>query len=99
MSWDSQIRGGLSPAAATLRRPQAHATSHTACAPLHAPSPIRISPFAGVRNAQARNIMKGMRPGERALFYHSSCKVPGVVGVVQVGLGCGTRARAAAQQQ
>ncbi|KAG2451352.1 hypothetical protein HYH02_003956 [Chlamydomonas schloesseri] len=40
--------------------------------------------WEGVRNAQARNIMKGMKLGDEALFYHSSCKVPACVGVVRV---------------
>ncbi len=39
----------------------------------------------GVRNYQARNFMRDeMEIGDRVLFYHSSCKVPGVVGIVQV---------------
>lgn len=28
-----------------------------------------------MRNAQARNIMRGMALGDEAFFYHSSCKV------------------------
>eukprot|EP00928_Gymnodinium_smaydae_P065288 TRINITY_DN48456_c0_g1_i1.p2 TRINITY_DN48456_c0_g1~~TRINITY_DN48456_c0_g1_i1.p2 ORF type:complete len:176 (-),score=47.82 TRINITY_DN48456_c0_g1_i1:188-715(-) len=38
----------------------------------------------GVRNAQARNNMKAMKPGDECLFYHSSCSAVGVVGVVAV---------------
>jgi len=39
----------------------------------------------GVRNFQARNFMRdGMRRGDLAFFYHSSCDEPGVVGVVQI---------------
>ena len=39
----------------------------------------------GVRNYQARNFMRDeMEIGDRVLFYLSSCKVPGVVGIVQV---------------
>ena len=39
---------------------------------------------AGVRNYVARNYMRGMKVGDEAFFYHSSCKVPGIVGVVKV---------------
>ncbi|PNW75076.1 hypothetical protein CHLRE_12g497650v5 [Chlamydomonas reinhardtii] len=46
--------------------------------------PESIGHWEGVRNAQARNIMRGMRLGDEALFYHSSCKVPAAVGVVRV---------------
>lgn len=38
----------------------------------------------GVRNYQARNHMMSMKVGQRVLFYHSNCKPPGVVGVVEV---------------
>lgn len=39
----------------------------------------------GIRNYQARNIMRDqMKLGDLGFFYHSSCKVPGVVGVVEV---------------
>ena len=41
-------------------------------------------PWTGVRNYQARNHMRAMRPGDAVLFYHSSCAVPAVVGVAQV---------------
>jgi len=34
----------------------------------------------GVRNYQARNFMREMKRGDQALFYHSSCATPGVVG-------------------
>lgn len=39
---------------------------------------------AGVRNYVARNHLRGMQLGDRAFFYHSSCKVPGIVGIVEV---------------
>lgn len=43
------------------------------------------APWIGVRNYQARNFMRdGMRPGDRVLFYHSSCPEPGVAGVAEV---------------
>ena len=39
----------------------------------------------GVRNYQARNIMRDdMKVGDLALFYHSNCKPPHVVGVARV---------------
>ncbi|AKH19680.1 EVE domain-containing protein [Sedimenticola thiotaurini] len=39
----------------------------------------------GIRNYQARNfMMRDMKPGDEVLFYHSSCKVPGVVGLARV---------------
>lgn len=38
----------------------------------------------GVRNFQARNFLREMRVGDLALFYHSSCDVPGVAGIVKV---------------
>jgi predicted RNA-binding protein with PUA-like domain len=41
--------------------------------------------WEGVRNYQARNMLRDdFRVGDRAFFYHSSCDVPGVAGVVQV---------------
>lgn len=40
--------------------------------------------WTGVRNFQARNYMREMRPGDKVLFYHSSCKVPGVYGIAEV---------------
>ena len=48
-----------------------------------AAKPGATGEWDGVRNAQARNIMQGMKLGDQALFYHSSCKSPGVVGVVE----------------
>eukprot|EP00193_Tetraselmis_chui_P015921 CAMPEP_0177791226 /NCGR_PEP_ID=MMETSP0491_2-20121128/23811_1 /TAXON_ID=63592 /ORGANISM="Tetraselmis chuii, Strain PLY429" /LENGTH=219 /DNA_ID=CAMNT_0019313425 /DNA_START=184 /DNA_END=844 /DNA_ORIENTATION=- len=38
----------------------------------------------GVRNYQARNVMKSMSLGDKVFFYHSSCKVPGITGVAEV---------------
>ncbi|KXZ43333.1 hypothetical protein GPECTOR_94g655 [Gonium pectorale] len=46
--------------------------------------PNSTSCWEGVRNAQARNIMRSMKLGDQAFFYHSSCKVPAVVGLVEV---------------
>jgi len=42
------------------------------------------TPWSGVRNFQARNFIREMRPGDGVLFYHSSCKVPGVYGIAKV---------------
>lgn len=44
----------------------------------------KVTPWTGVRNFQARNFMQSMRRGDAILFYHSSCKVPGVYGIAQV---------------
>ena len=38
----------------------------------------------GVRNYQARNHMRTMQVGDEAFFYHSNCKVPGIVGLMIV---------------
>uniref|UniRef100_A0A383V9Z6 Thymocyte nuclear protein 1 n=1 Tax=Tetradesmus obliquus TaxID=3088 RepID=A0A383V9Z6_TETOB len=46
--------------------------------------PNQTEGWDGVRNAQARNNMRSMRLGDLAFFYHSSCKVPGIVGIVKV---------------
>jgi predicted RNA-binding protein with PUA-like domain len=48
-------------------------------------APNRTTGWEGVRNYQARNMLRDdFRVGDRAFFYHSSCDVPGVAGVVQV---------------
>lgn len=38
----------------------------------------------GVRNYQARNFLRQMQVGDLALFYHSNCKVPAVVGLMRI---------------
>ena len=39
----------------------------------------------GVRNYQARNYMRDhMQVGDLAFFYHSSCAVPGVYGIIEI---------------
>ena len=41
----------------------------------------------GVRNYQARNFMRDqMQPGDKVLFYHSSCAEPGIAGLAEVGV-------------
>jgi len=44
----------------------------------------KISSWDGVRNYQARNFMLEMKRGDKILFYHSSAKEVGVVGVMSV---------------
>jgi predicted RNA-binding protein with PUA-like domain len=38
----------------------------------------------GIRNYQARNYMRSMQVGDRAFFYHSNAKPPGIVGLMEV---------------
>jgi predicted RNA-binding protein with PUA-like domain len=38
----------------------------------------------GIRNYQARNFMRSMQEGDNAFFYHSNCKPPGIVGLMEV---------------
>ena len=39
----------------------------------------------GVRNYQARNMMRDqMKQGDRVFFYHSNCAEPGIVGIMEV---------------
>lgn len=47
-------------------------------------SPKQTTPWEGVRNYQARNFIREMAEGDLAFFYHSSCKVPGIVAIVEV---------------
>ncbi len=45
----------------------------------------RQSSWFGVRNYLSRNYMRdSMRVGDRVLFYHSSCPVPGIYGIARV---------------
>ncbi|OSX59516.1 hypothetical protein POSPLADRAFT_1150140 [Postia placenta MAD-698-R-SB12] len=37
---------------------------------------VKTTPWEGVRNAEARNLMKEMKVGDKVLFYHSNCKTP-----------------------
>jgi len=47
--------------------------------------PGGTEPWDGVRNYQARNMMRDqMQPGDQVFFYHSNCKVPGIVGIAEV---------------
>jgi predicted RNA-binding protein with PUA-like domain len=39
----------------------------------------------GVRNYQARNMMRDdMKRGDQVFFYHSNCEQPGIVGIMEV---------------
>ena len=45
----------------------------------------KVTAWTGVRNYQARNFMRdAMQKGDRGFFYHSSCEVPGIAGIVEV---------------
>ena len=45
----------------------------------------RREPWDGIRNYQARNMMRDeMRIGDEVFFYHSNCKEPGIVGISRV---------------
>lgn len=47
--------------------------------------PLKTEPWDGVRNYQARNMMRDeMKPGDQAFFYHSACEEPGIVGIVRI---------------
>jgi len=41
-------------------------------------------PWDGIRNAVASNNMRAMNPGDLAFFYESNCKVPGIVGTMEI---------------
>jgi predicted RNA-binding protein with PUA-like domain len=45
---------------------------------------VKRAAWTGVRNYQARNHMRSMKVGDRALFYHSSAEPPGVAGLAEV---------------
>ncbi len=40
--------------------------------------------WEGVRNYQARNLMREMKAGDQVLYYHSRSTPPGVVGIAEV---------------
>ena len=40
--------------------------------------------WEGVRNYQARNFLRAMKQGDRAIFYHSNAKPPAAAGIVEV---------------
>jgi predicted RNA-binding protein with PUA-like domain len=50
-----------------------------------AAAPKQTATWDGVRNFQARNMLRdSMKKGDLAFFYHSSCDVPGIAGIVSV---------------
>ncbi|MGQ0658532.1 MAG: EVE domain-containing protein [Chromatiales bacterium] len=50
-----------------------------------AASPNQTTAWDGVRSFQARNMLRDeIKPGDLAFFYHSSCEVPGITGIVEV---------------
>lgn len=47
--------------------------------------PGRTEPWDGVRNYQARNMLRDqMQQGDQAFFYHSGCAIPGIVGITKI---------------
>ena len=48
-------------------------------------APRRRTGWDGVRNYQVRNMLRDqMRKGDLAFFYHSSCELPGIYGIVRI---------------
>ena len=48
-------------------------------------APKRTTMWDGVRNYQARNMIRDqMRPGDEIFFYHASCPDPGIYGIAKV---------------
>jgi predicted RNA-binding protein with PUA-like domain len=47
--------------------------------------PKQTEHWDGVRNYQARNMMRDdMKLGDQVFFYHSNCAEPGIVGIMEV---------------
>ena len=48
-------------------------------------APKQTTAWDGVRNYQARNMLRdSMKKGDLAFFYHSSCECPGITGIVRI---------------
>ena len=48
-------------------------------------APKQTSAWDGVRNYQARNMLRdSIKKGDLAFFYYSSCDVPGIAGIVSI---------------
>jgi predicted RNA-binding protein with PUA-like domain len=48
-------------------------------------APRKTTGWDGVRNYQARNMLRDqMQRGDQAFLYHSSCETPGITGIVEV---------------
>jgi hypothetical protein len=62
-------------------------------------APKRTTGWEGVRNYQARNMLRDdIKTGDLGFFYHSSCAVPGIAGVVRIArAGYPTRLRSIAR--
>ena len=52
---------------------------------IHHLKEVGVEPWDGVRNYQARNMMRDdMEKGDIVFFYHSNCAEPGIVGLMTV---------------
>ncbi|KAF1345565.1 EVE domain-containing protein, partial [Delphinella strobiligena] len=47
-------------------------------------SKTQPEPWEGIRNAQAQKNLKAMKKGDLAFFYESNCKLPGIVGIMEI---------------
>ena len=48
-------------------------------------APKQTTAWDGVRNFQARNMLRdSIKKGDLAFFYYSSCEVPGIAGIVSI---------------
>lgn len=46
---------------------------------------VGTEPWNGVRNYQARNMIRDrMRRGDLAFFYHSNCEIPSIAGIMEI---------------
>ena len=46
---------------------------------------VKLEPWDGIRNYQVRNFFRDdMSIGDKAFFYHSSCKIPAIVGIMEI---------------
>lgn len=48
---------------------------------------VKREGWDGVRNYTARNFMRAMKVGDKAIFYHSNAKPPGAAGVCKIVKG------------
>lgn len=47
--------------------------------------PQKTDSWDGIRNYMVRNMMRDqMKKNDLAFFYHSSCKVPGIIGIIKI---------------
>lgn len=47
-------------------------------------APEQTTCWDGVRNYQARNFIKTMKPHDLVLYYHSNCAPPAIVGIAEI---------------